>query len=125
MSFTRRLLVSWLVDAASLLLVAWIFQGVSVGGSVVTLLFAAAVYGVLSMLVKPLLKLVTLPLALLTLGIAWYGVAMVILWLTSVVVGGFDIDGFFTLVGATFVVWAAGGVIDRILFPRGWRRRNR
>jgi len=117
MSFATRLVLAWVVDAAALLVVAWIFSDVSVGGSAGTLLLAAAVFGLLSSFVKPVLKLVTFPLALVTLGLAWYGVAMLILWLTSVIVPGFDISGFWTLVGATFVVWAVGAAVDRILFP--------
>jgi putative membrane protein len=122
MPFLARLLLAWAVDAAALLVVAWLFSGVSVGGSAGTLLLAAAVYGLLSSFVKPVLKLITFPFALLTLGIAWYGVAMFVLWLTSLIVPSFDIDGFWTLVGATFVVWAVGAAIDRFLFPKRWRR---
>jgi len=123
MPFLVRVLLAWAVDAAALLAVAWLFAGVSVGGSAGTLLLAAAVYGLLSSFVMPVLKLLTFPLALVTFGIAWYAVAMFGLWLTSLIVPGFDIDGFWTLVGATFVVWAVGAAIDRILFPRRWRRR--
>jgi len=66
--------------------------------------------------VKPVLKFVTFPLALLTLGIAWFFVALFILWLTSAIVSGFHIDGFWTLVGATIVVWAVGAVASHWLF---------
>jgi putative membrane protein len=118
MPFVVRLLVGWLVDALSLAVAAWIFTGMSVGGSVGTLLVAALIYGILATIVKPILKLLTLPLAIVTLGIAWYFVAMFILWLTDVFVSGMTIDGFWTLVGATFVVWAVGAVADHFLFPK-------
>jgi putative membrane protein len=118
MPFLLRLLVAWAVDAASLALAAWIFSGVSVGGSAGTLILAALVYGILATFVKPLLKLLTLPLAIVTLGIAWFFVAMFILWLTDVIVGGLRIHGFWTLVGGTVVVWAVGAAADRWLFPK-------
>jgi putative membrane protein len=117
-SFPLRLLVGWAVDAASLAVAAWIFSGISVGGSVGTLIVAALVYGILATFVKPLLKLLTLPLAIITLGIAWFFVAMFILWLTDVIVGGFQIDSFWDLVGGTIVVWLVGAASDRWLFPR-------
>ena len=117
MSFPLRLLVSWGIDAASLAVAAWIFSGISVGGSVGTLILAALVYGILATFVKPLLKLLTLPLAILTLGIAWFFVAMFILWLTDVIVGGLHINGFWTLVGGTIVVWFVGAVADHYIFP--------
>ena len=118
MPFLLRILVAWAVDAASLALAAWIFSGISVGGSAGTLIVAALVYGILATVVKPILKLLTLPLAILTLGIAWFFVAMFILWLTDVIVGGFQINGFWTLAGGTIVVWAVGAVADRWLFPK-------
>jgi putative membrane protein len=116
--FVVRILVAWAVDAASLALAAWIFTGISVGGSAGTLILAALVYGILATFVKPLLKLLTLPLAILTLGIAWFFVAMFILWLTDVIVSGMHIDGFWDLVGGTIVVWAVGVVADFWLFPK-------
>ena len=118
MPLVVRLLVGWAIDAASLGVAAWIFSGMTVGGSVGTLIFAALVYGILATIVKPLLKLLTLPLAIVTLGIAWYFVAMFILWLTDVIVSGMKINGFWTLVGATFVVWAVGVVGDWLLFRK-------
>ena len=118
MPFFVRILVGLTVDAASLAIAAWIFTGISVGGSLGTLIVAAIVYGILATFVKPLLKLITLPLAIITLGIAWYFVAMFILWLTDVIVSGMHINGFWTLVGGTFVVWAVGAVADHFLFPK-------
>jgi putative membrane protein len=118
MPFLARILLNWLVDAAALALAAWIFTGISVGGDAGTLILAALVYGILATFVKPLLKLLTLPLAILTLGIAWFFVAMFILWLTDVIVSGLHIDGFWDLAGGTVVVWAVGVVADFWLFPK-------
>jgi putative membrane protein len=114
--FLLRILIAWAVDAAALAVAAWIFSGISVGGSAGTLILAALVYGILATLVKPILKLLTLPLAILTLGIAWFFVAMFILWLTDVIVSGLHIHGFWTLVGGTIVVWLVGAIADRWLF---------
>lgn len=118
MPFLLRILVAWAVDAASLAIAAWIFTGISVGGSAGTLIVAALVYGILATFVKPILKLITFPLAIVTLGIAWFFVAMFILWLTDVIVSGLTINGFWTLVGGTIVVWLVGAVADHWLFPK-------
>src|SRR5215470_13332158 len=117
MPFVLRLLLNWLSDALALAAACWIFSGITVGGSAGTLVLAALVYGVLATIVKPVLKLLTLPLAILTLGIAWFFVAMFILWLTDVIVSGLHIDSFWDLVGGTIVVWAVGVVADFWLFP--------
>jgi putative membrane protein len=116
--FLLRLLVAWAIDAAALAVAAWIFSGITVGGSAGTLILAALVYGLLHTFDKPFLKLLTFPLMVHNLGIAWFFVAMFILWLTDVIVGGLHIDGFWTLVGGTLVVWAVGAIADHWLFPK-------
>jgi putative membrane protein len=107
-----RLLLSWLLNAVVLAFVAWVLSGVTFNGSGWTLVAAAAVFGVLNTLLKPLLKLLTFPLAIFTLGLAWFGVAMLMLWLTDLIVPKFDINGFWTLVWATLIVWATNLVLD-------------
>ena len=121
-----RLAISWLTNALVLAVVAAVLSRVYVrdGGS---LLLAAAVFGVLNTILKPLLRFVTLPLALLTLGAAWFFVSMLMLVVTDDIVGGFRIDGFWTLVGATLIVWAVNMLLDHT--PGPWqitgRRRRR
>src|SRR5436853_7549294 len=116
MSFWQRIAIGWAIDSLALAAAAWIFSGVY--GSAAAIVGAALVFGLLSAFVKPVLKFATFLLAIITLGIAWFAVAMFILWLTSVIVDGFHIEGFWTLVGATVVVWAVGAVASRWLFPR-------
>ena len=123
-----RLGISWLTNALVLAIVAAVLSGVHVS-SAGALLGAAAVFGVLNTILKPLLRLVTLPLAIVTFGIAWFFVSMLMLVLTRAIVGGFEIHGFWTLVGATLIVWVVNLVLD--LVPGPWqvtgrrRRRNR
>ena len=74
-------------------------------------------------MLKPLLRFITLPLAILTLGIAWFFVSMLMLDITDAIVGGFHINGFWTLVGATVVVWVVGSIAGHWLFPR--KRKGR
>jgi putative membrane protein len=108
----RWLLLSWLANAAALGLAGWILSGVSFNGSGWTLLWSALVFGVLNTILKPILKLLTLPVAVVTLGIAWFFVSLLMLYLTQLIIGGFSIHGFWNYVWATIIVWAASLVID-------------
>ena len=123
-----RLGISWLTNALVLLIVTVLLTGVTSSGAG-SLLLAAAVFGVLNTVLKPLLRLITIPLAVLTLGIAWFFVSMLMLVLTKAIVSGFDINGFWTLVAATLIVWVVNVVLD--FTPGPWqvtgkrRRRNR
>jgi putative membrane protein len=113
-----RLALSWLTNAIVLAIVAGVLSGVHVS-DVWALLEAAAVFGVLNTVLKPILRLVTLPLAILTLGIAWFFVSLLMLVLTNNIVSGFHIDGFWTFVEATLIVWAVNMVLD--LTPGPWQ----
>ena len=88
-----------------------------------SLLLAAAVFGVLNTLLKPLLRFITFPLAILTLGIAWFFVSMLMLDITDAIVSGFHIDGFWTLVWATVIVWLVNMALDFI--PGPWQMAGR
>ncbi len=127
-SLTVRLAVSWLTNALVLAVVAGVLSGVHVR-NVGSLLLAAVVFGVLNTLLKPLLRLVTLPLAIATLGVAWFLVSLPMLVITKSIVAGFAIHGFWTLVAATLVVWIVNLALD--LTPGPWqitgkrRRLNR
>ena len=119
MRFLKYLLVSWLANAVTLGVVAAAFDDID-AGSTRQLLTAAAVFGVLNTVVKPILRLLTLPFAVVTLGIAWFFVSMLMLWLTDLLVKGFDIHGFWTLVWATVAVWGVNVVLEIVTLP--WRR---
>jgi len=116
-----RLAISWLTNALVLAVVA-LLPNVHVQ-SAGALIAAAAVFGVLNTILKPLLLFITLPLALLTLGIAWFFVAMLMLDLTDAIVGGFSIDGFWTLAVATVIVWLVNVLLDTT--PGPWQLSGR
>lgn len=110
----RWILVSWAANALVLGVTAWLLASVSAGNSFWTLLFAAAVFGILNTILKPLLKVVTFPLALVTLGVAWFFVSMLMLWLTDLIVPKFNIDGFWHYVLATIIVWIVNVLVDAL-----------
>jgi putative membrane protein len=117
-----RLAISWLTNALVLAIVAWLLSDVTVK-NFGSLLAAAAVFGVLNTVLKPLLRFVTFPLAILTLGIAWFFVSMLMLDITDAIVGGFHIHGFWTLVAATLIVWLVNMALDYT--PGPWQVAGR
>jgi putative membrane protein len=113
-----RLAISWITNALVLAIVTALLSDVTVK-NFGSLLVAAAVFGVLNTLLKPLLRFITFPLAILTLGIAWFFVSMLMLDITDAIVGGFHIDGFWTLVAATLIVWLVNLALDHT--PGPWQ----
>ena len=123
MGTLRYLVVSWAANAIVLLVVVAVLSGVTVD-SAGSLLLAAVVFGVLNTILKPIVKLVTAPLALVTLGLAWFGVAMLMLKVTDWILSGFHIHGFWTLVWATIIVWLVNLVLDFVPGPWHGTRRD-
>jgi len=119
--FIKFLALSWAANAIILAILALVLKDVTYDG-VGDLLTAAALFGILNTFLKPILRLLTLPLAVITLGIIWFFVSMLMLAITSWIVNGFDIDGFWTLVWSTIIVWLLNLVLDFFGPWRGTRR---
>ena len=118
----KQLTLSWVANAVVLAIVTAVLSGVEVD-TAGDLIRAALLFGILNSILKPVLRLLTLPLAFITLGLIWFGVAMLMLWLTAVLVDGFSIHGFRTLFWATVIVWAVNVVLDFV--PGPWRGTRR
>jgi putative membrane protein len=111
MRFLGHLLLSWFLNALVLAIVAWTFSDVT-RGTTGQLLVAAAIFGILNTILKPILRLITLPFAVITLGLAWFFVSMLMLWITDVLSDGINIHGFWTYVWATIAIWVVNVIID-------------
>ena len=122
MSRLEQLALSWIANAIVLAVVAIVLADVQVD-TAWDLLVAAALFGILNTVVKPIIKLLTLPFAILTLGLVWFFVAGLMLLITDWLVDGFEIEGFGTLVLATILVWVVNLVLDYL--PGPWRGTRR
>lgn len=113
------LIVRLVVNAIALWIAAAIIDGVQIESAstrdqVLTVLVVAAIFGVINTLVRPVVKLLSLPAYLLTLGLFTFVVNALMLWLTSWIAGQLDVpfhvDGFWpaAVLGAlvvSFVSW--------------------
>ena len=122
MRLAKQLTLSWVANAVVLAVVTAVLSGVT-ADSAGALIWAALLFGILNTILKPILRLLTLPLAFITLGLIWFGVAMLMLKLTAILVDGFSIHGFVTLFWATVIVWVVNVVLDFV--PGPWRGTRR
>ena len=104
MPLVIRALIHWALNVLALLAADWVFDGFSIEkwGPV---LLAGAVLGLANVFLKPLVTFIALPLIVLTFGVAYFFVNVVMLLFTEWVTPDFSIDGFWTYVGATIVIW--------------------
>jgi putative membrane protein len=108
------LLVRFIANIAALWVASELLDGVTYGDQFESLLLAALVLTIANWLVKPILTLLALPVIILTLGIALFFVNLAMLLLTEWLVGPFSIDGFWTAIAATIIVWAVNAAIQAV-----------
>src|SRR5262245_50650978 len=113
MNFLARMIVGWLLNAAAIWVAVKVFDGVT-ASDWWAILIAAAVFSIVNAIVKPILVVLTFPFIVITLGIVLFLINMAMLALTAWIVSGFSIDGFWTLVGATIVVWIVNVGLEAI-----------
>ncbi|MFF2805902.1 phage holin family protein [Streptomyces sp. NPDC058000] len=109
----KHFLVKTLANAAALAVAIWLLKGITLTGEntgrkVLTLVLVALIFGLVNFLVKPVVKLLSFPLFILTLGLITLVVNALMLMLTSWVAGkadlAFHVDGFWTaLLGGVIV----------------------
>jgi putative membrane protein len=117
--------LTWLVvNALALGAAAWLFDGISLSGDnqVVSLVVVGAIFGVITSVVRPVVRFVSLPLIVLTLGLMLIVINALMLLLTSAIAGGLDIgfhvEGFWTAVWGSIVISICLMVLESILPAR-------
>ena len=108
----------FIVNLLMLALVAWMFDKVIVDG-VFSLIFAGIILGLLNTFLRPLLVLFTLPLTILTLGLFIFVINALLLMMTSAMLKGFTVDGFFTALFASIVYSALSFLTTMFLSDKG------
>ncbi len=119
-----RTVVWVVVNALALAAAAWLLDGITLtaetlGRRAAALLVVALVFGVVNAVVRPIVKLLALPLIILTLGLMIFVVNALMLLLTSWLSGklglGFHVDGFWTALGGALVITVATWVLGLVL----------
>jgi putative membrane protein len=98
-------------NLAALWVASELLDGMTYGDSFGVLLLAAIVFTIVNWIVKPVVAILSIPLIIVTLGVAYFFVNVLMLLLTDWVVGDFEAGGFWTLVGATIIIWIVNLVI--------------
>ena len=107
-----KLILKWLLSAAALLAVAYIYSsGVSVA-SFGAAMVAALVIGLLNMLVRPVLVVLTIPVTILTLGLFLFVINALMFWWAGSLFEGFKVAGFGAALVGSLIYSLCAMVID-------------
>ena len=119
-----RFLIWVVVNALAIAAAAWLLDGITVTGDtelarVVTMLVVGLIFGLVNTFVTPVVKLLSLPFILLTLGLLIFVINALMLLLTSWIAGllgvGFHVDGFWTAVWGAIIVSIAGWILELLI----------
>jgi putative membrane protein len=110
--FLRRLVYLWLCNIVALWAAESLISGIHFSGNFGTIVIAALVFGLVNLLIKPIVKLLALPIIILTLGIALFFVNILMLYITDWILSDFKIDDFWAAVWATIVIWAVNWLLE-------------
>src|SRR4051794_8628960 len=113
-SFLVWLAVAAGVNALALIFVNWLFDSVGIRGFW-SYALGAVVLALGNAFLKPALAVLTLPLVVVTFGVAYFALNVLMLALAEWVAPRFVVNGFWTYVGATIVIWLVNVVMAGLL----------
>ena len=109
-----RLLLTWLINAAALFALPYLMQSIRVD-NFRTALVAALVLGLVNVLIRPILVLLTLPVTVLTLGLFIFIINGLLFLAVAHFVSGFHVAGFWPAVGGailySLISWALSSLL--------------
>lgn len=120
----KNLIIRLLVNAVALAVASWLvagitLQGATTGRRILTLLIVAAIFGLVNAIVRPVVKLLSLPFIILTLGLLTFVINALMLWLTSWITGKLDVqfhvDGFWDALLGALIITVVGMILNVIL----------
>lgn len=111
-----RMILNLVITALVLLLVAYVIPGFFISGFGIALLIAL-VLGLINITIKPIILLITLPVNIITLGLFSFVINALMLGLAAWVVPGFEINSFWSALGAAILLAILTPLIQGVAEP--------
>ena len=108
-----KLLIHWLILAIAVFVTPYIVSGITVNG-ILTAIIVAAILGFINMTIKPIIKILTLPLTIITLGLFSLVLNAIFFWLVATVVPGFHITSFVAAFWGALVVSIINWIVNKV-----------
>lgn len=109
-----KLLLVWLINAAALFALPYLFKSIQID-TFTTALIVALILSIVNTIVRPILFVLTLPITVLSLGLFIFVLNGLLFWMVASFVKGFAIAGFwpavFGAIAYSLISWAATALI--------------
>jgi putative membrane protein len=110
-----RFVIRVLVNAAALWVADRLLDGLTLSGDVWQVLLIALVFGIVNAILKPILKLLSLPVLIITLGLFALVINAALLAITAGLMENLTIDGFWTAVLGALIISIVGAILNAII----------
>ncbi len=104
-----NLLIRLVISTIAIIVAANLLDGVVVS-NVTTALIAAIVLGLLNAFVRPVLQILALPITILTLGLFYFIINILMVYFAAALVDGFSVDGFISAAFFALIVAIISGI---------------
>ena len=108
-------ILRYLGTVAAVYLTVSLVPGIAVGGGWITILLVAVVWSVITMVIKPVLAILTLPITIITFGLFSFILNALLFWAMTLVVPGFIVAGFLPALLGALVLSILSWLIHQIL----------
>jgi putative membrane protein len=120
----RQLAITWVFNTVALFVATWLLSGLSYGSDWWALLIAGLVFTIVNFFVKPVLAILSIPFILVTFGIFYFLINVLMLYLTHWIVPQFTIASFWWAALAAMIISAVNAVLHALFGnPREQIRR--
>ena len=109
-----RIILSIVANAVALFATAYVVPGITFSGTWVQLLVAGAIFGLLNLIVRPIVLLLSLPLLVLTLGLFYFVLNGILLWLFSAFMPGYHVAGLVPGILGSLVIMIINWVVHAL-----------
>ena len=109
-----KIILRVLIGALALLITANVVPGITVDGVYVAII-TAIILGILNLVVRPVLILLTLPITLLTLGLFTFIINAGLFWFAATFIDGFSVDGFLAALLGSILTSVLSAVGNKLL----------
>lgn len=111
----RVLAITWVFNTVALYVATWLLSGLDYGSDWWVLLVAGLVFTLVNSLLKPVLAFLSIPFIIVTLGLFYFLINVLMLYITHWIVPHFTIDSFWWAALAALIVSVVNGVLNRVV----------
>lgn len=108
------MLLRFLGTAAAVYLTVQLVPGITISGGWTTTLLVALVWSVITLVIRPVLAILTLPITILTLGLFSFILNAILFWAMTLIVPGFEVAGFLPALLGVIVLSLLSWLINKI-----------